>query len=126
MARGAGLRLGCALAALFGLVLWGRPVAAFEAFDGRFQAHGFGEIQTRTIAQDYAQDLNLVQWYNVLSVEIETDILPDGWGPFDLLSSYVRIEARYDCVYSHGCGTMPGVETFGNSANKVAIVQFPI
>src|SRR3989304_171375 len=91
----------------------------FEAFDGRIQAHGFGEIQTRTIAEGYSQDLDLVQWYNVLSVELEFDILPDGWGPFDLLSSYVRIEGRYDCVWTRGCGTMRSADSFGDRANKL-------
>ncbi len=99
--------------------LWSPSAGAFEAFDGRVQLHGFGEIQTRAIAQDYAQDLDLVQWYNVLSVELETDILPDGWGPFDLLSSYVRIEGRYDCVWTRGCGTMRSADSFGDRANKL-------
>ncbi|HZO09537.1 MAG TPA: hypothetical protein VFC77_09165, partial [Myxococcota bacterium] len=119
MARGAGLRLACALAALAGLAAWVRPASAFEAFDGRLQVHGFGEIQTRAIAEGYSEDLDLVQWYNVLSVEIETDILPDGWGPFDLLSSYVRLEGRYDCVWTRGCGTMRSADSFGNRANKL-------
>jgi hypothetical protein len=97
----------------------GAPVArAFELLDGRIQIHGFGEIQTRAIAQGYEEDLDLVQWYNVLSVEIESDILPDGWGPFDLLSSYVRIEGRYDCVWTRGCGTMRSADTYGNRAKK--------
>src|SRR5262245_56458742 len=120
----AGPRLARALAAVSGLgalalALWSPSAAAFEAFDGRVQLHGFGEIQTRAIAQGYKEDLDLVQWYNVLSVELETDILPDGWGPFDLLSSYVRIEGRYDCVWTRGCGTMRSADAFGDRANKL-------
>src|SRR5262245_57660877 len=122
----AGPRLARALAAVSGLgalalALWSSPAVAFEAFDGRVQLHGFGEIQTRAIAQGYEQDLDLVQWYNVLSVELETDILPDGWGPFDLLSSYLRVEGRYDCVWTRGCGTMRSADSFGNRANKLPL-----
>src|SRR5262249_20996289 len=114
MARGAWHRLGCALGAVAAVALWTRSAAAIEAFDGRLQIHGFGEIQTRAIAQGYREDLDLVQWYNVLSVEGEGDILPDGWGPFDLLSSYLRAEGRYDCVWTHACGIFPSVDTYGN------------
>ena len=28
---------------------------------------------------------------------------PDGWGPFDSISAFARIEVRYDCVWT-GCG----------------------
>src|SRR5262245_25874014 len=109
-----------ALVALAGAwALSAAPAQALEFFDGRVQIHGFGEIQTRAIAQRYAEDLDLVQWYNVLSVEIETDILPDGWGPFDLMSSYVRVEGRYDCVWTRGCGTMRSADSFGDRANKL-------
>src|SRR5262245_14317660 len=109
-----------ALVALAGAwALSAAPAQALEFFDGRVQIHGFGEIQTRAIAQRYAEDLDLVQWYNVLSVELETDILPDGWGPFDLMSSYVRVEGRYDCVWTRGCGTMRSADSFGDRANKL-------
>jgi hypothetical protein len=108
----------CALAA-FAAAAWVSDARAFEAFDGRIQAHGFGEIQTRAIAQGYSQDLDLVQWYNVLSTELEFDILPDGWGPFDLLQAYIRAEGRYDCVWTRGCGTMRSADTYGNRAKKL-------
>jgi hypothetical protein len=116
---GAARGIVCALAALAATLPWARDARAFEAFDGRIQAHGFGEIQTRTIAEGYSQDLDLVQWYNVLSVELEFDVLPDGWGPFDLLQAYVRIEGRYDCVWKRGCGTMRSADSYGDRANKL-------
>jgi hypothetical protein len=116
---GAAWRSACALGALAVLASWAPEARAIEAFDGRLQIHGFGEIQTRALAQGYEQDLDLAQWYNVLSVEIEADILPDGWGPFDLLSSYVRLEGRYDCVWTRGCGTMRSADAFGDRANKL-------
>jgi len=119
-------RAGAARKLRWGLTLAGglalaaaAPAGAFEAFDGRLQVHGFGEIQTRTIAEQYNRDFDLVQWYNVLATEIEVDILPDGWGPFDLVSSYVRIEARYDCIYTNNCGTLPSLETYGDDAKRV-------
>ena len=93
------------LAAVIGWVLLVSPVSALEAFDGRLQAHGFVEIQMRALSDRLADDLYLSQWYNVLNVEFEADIAPDGFGPFDLVSAFVRVEGRYDCVYSRGCGT---------------------
>ena len=53
--------------------------------------------------------------------ELEADILPDGWGPFDLLQAYVRVEARYDAIYSHGFGMFPSVSTFGNSSKRLPL-----
>src|SRR5262245_58234454 len=111
--------LAVAVVASASLAAWAPSAGAFEAFDGRVQLHGFGEIQTRAIAQGDKEDLDLVQWSKVPSVELETDILPDGWGPFDLFSSYVRIEGRYDCVWTRGCGTMRSADAFGDRANKL-------
>ncbi len=92
---------------------------ALEAFDGRIQVHGFGEMQLRALNEKFEQQLDLAQWYNILNVELEVDILPDGWGPMDLLSAYVRVEGRYDCVYKRGCGMLRSADSFGDRANAV-------
>ena len=47
---------------------------AFEAFDGRLQAHGFYEMQLRAINADYSEDWNVTQWYNVFNLELELDL----------------------------------------------------
>jgi hypothetical protein len=104
----------CALALCAGLATKVPDAGAIEAFDGRLQAHGFGEVQVRTISKGFSEEYNLVQWYNVLNVEFEADIAPDGWGPFDLLQAYVRVEARYECIYTSSCSPV-----FGNRANRV-------
>ena len=80
---------------------------AFEAFDGRFQAHGYFESQLRFISGDFNEQVDMSQWYQVLNVELELDIAPDGFGPFDLMQAYVRAEVRFDCIYVDGCGTWP-------------------
>jgi hypothetical protein len=93
-----------------------------EAFDGRIQAHGFVETQIRGLSEGYGLDdeeLDLAQWYNILNIELEFDILPDGWGPIDLMSAYVRVEGRYDCIYTHGCGMFPSVNTYGNDVDRL-------
>ncbi|MGH0036670.1 MAG: DUF1302 family protein [Myxococcota bacterium] len=97
----------------------GAPAEAFEAFDGRFQAHGFFESQMRVMSADYAEDWDMAQWYQVFNLEVELDILPDGIGPIDMLSGYVRAEVRYDCVYSRGCGMFRGVNAYGDRSKSL-------
>jgi hypothetical protein len=103
-----------------GLLLPGRGTA-FEFFDGRLQIHGFYEAQVRAIARDFeaSDDWDLTQWYNVLNIEIEGEIAPDGWGPFDLISAFSRIEARYDCVWTRGCGMFSSADTYGDRARRL-------
>jgi len=94
---------------------------AVEAFDGRLQLHGFYENQTRVIARNFsgADDWDLSQWYQVLNLEMEFDIAPDGWGPFDIMSAYARLEFRYDCVWDRACHVFPSVNTFGDRARHL-------
>ncbi len=92
---------------------------AVEAFDGRLQLHGFGEVQVRTLSNNFQEDLDLAQWYNVLNLEFEADVAPDGWGPTDLIEAFVRVEARYDCVWTRGCGMLQSENAYGDRAQKV-------
>ena len=89
---------------------------AFDFQDGRLQIHGFFEEQIRALSEDFSgiDDTNLAQWYNVLSIETEYDFAPDGFGPFDILSGFARVEVRYDCVWTRGCGMFPSVDGFGD------------
>ncbi|MGI9591711.1 MAG: DUF1302 family protein, partial [Myxococcota bacterium] len=120
----AGVRAGlwaCALALLLLVTSDPRPAHAVEAFDGRIQLHGFYEMQVRALNRDFAEELDLAQWYHVINLELEFDILPDGWGPFDLLQAYVRAEGRYDCIYTGGCKIFPSVNTFGNHSQDLPL-----
>lgn len=110
-----------ALVALLALTLGAPSALAVEAFDGKLQAHGFVEMQVRGLNRDFAEELDLSQWYNVINVEIEADFAPDGWGPFDLLQGYMRIEGRYDCVYSEGCGALPNARVYGNESEDLPL-----
>ncbi len=113
-------RSAASIAAVLGVgLLLSSSAAALEAFDGRLQAHGFAEMQIRALDEKFEQQLDLAQWYNVLNVELEFDILPDGWGPIDLLSAYVRVEGRYDCVYKRGCGMFSSADAYGDRAHRV-------
>jgi len=91
---------------------------AFEYFDGRLQVHGFFEQQTRALSNNFSasDDLDLAALQHVLNIETEYDFAPDGWGPFDVLSGFLRIEARYDCVWTRACGIFPSADAFGNRA----------
>ena len=94
-------------------------VQAFEAIDGRFEAHGYFEMQLRTISRNYSGQWDLTQWYNVFNLELELDLVQDTHGILDLLEAYVRIEARYDCVYTRGCGMLSGADVYGNDARNL-------
>ena len=96
-----------------------RPGLAFEAIDGRFEAHGYFEMQVRTISQNYTDQWDLTQWYNVFDLELEIDLVQDTHGPLDLMSAFIRIEARFDCVYSRGCGMIRSADLYGNRARNM-------
>jgi hypothetical protein len=89
---------------------------AIEAWDGRLELHGYYENQTRVIARNFDgnDDWDLTQWYQILNLELELELAPDGWGPFDLVSAYARMEARYDCVWSRACHVFPSANTYGD------------
>jgi hypothetical protein len=89
--------------------------------DGRVQIHGYLETQVRVVASNYSPNdgYDLTQWYNIVNLESEWDIAPDGFGPFDLVSSFVRVEARYDCVWTGGCGMLRLEPTYGDDAKRL-------
>jgi hypothetical protein len=98
-----------------------RGAAAIELFEGRVEIHGFTETQVRAISRGYQLDeeLDLSQWYWIGNLELELDIAPEGFGPFDLVSGYIRAEARYDCVWSGACGLFNSVDTYGDRAERL-------
>ena len=96
-----------------------RPGSAFEFLDGKIQVHGYGEVQLRAISDGYqANNFYLSQWANVLNIETELDLFPDGIGPFSSVSGYVRLEARYDCIWTRVCGLFPSYRYFGDRATR--------
>ena len=118
-ARRSGRALGLAALALLGTLVLSPPATAFEAFDGRFAAHGFFESQFRAISRDYSEDWDATQWYMVFNVELELDLVQDRIGPIDLLSAYVRAEVRYDCIYSRGCGMFRSMNAYGDRSKSL-------
>jgi len=95
------------------------PASAFDFFDGRIEVHGYVEEQIRSIAADFdANDgWDLSQFYSVVGVETDLNIAPDGFGPFDLVSAFVRLEARFDCIW-YQCGGIQGINAWGDDAGK--------
>ena len=85
---------------------------AFEALDGRIQAHGFFESQFRALNADFGEDWDVAQWYQVFNLELEFDILQDTIGPVDLVSGLskavesklgergLEVEAR-ESIFAH-------------------------
>ena len=112
--------MGLGLAAFFAQAT---PATAFEFFDGRLQIHGFAETQVRVLARNMkaSDNFDLAQWYNVVSLELEYTAIDSGWGPFDLLSFYSRVEARYDCIWTRACGMFPSANAWGNRAASIPL-----
>ncbi len=119
MAGGLTRRAVACLLAAGGMLVLADAARAVEAFEGRVQLHGFAEEQLRVLDGSFNEEADLAQWYNVLNLELETDIAPNGFGPIDLLQTYVRLEARYDCIYSSGCGMLKSVNTYGNDSKRL-------
>src|SRR4030095_1775595 len=102
---------------------WAGSARGFEFFDGRLQVHGSFEEEVRALARDMNghDNWDLAQWYHVLSLELEYSAVDSGWGPFDLLSFFGRVEARYDCVWTRACGMFPSVNAWGDRVEHVPL-----
>jgi hypothetical protein len=85
---------------------------------GRFDIGGYAEVQVRGLSDGFdANNWYLSQWAWVLNLEPEWNIAPDGFGPFDQISAFARIEIRYDCIWS-GCGLSNSWRHFGDRATR--------
>ena len=88
-----------------------------ETEDGKVALHGSFDMQLRWLSDDFdANDWYMSQWANTLNLELELNLFPDGIGPFDVLSGFVRVEARYECVFT-GCGIGGTHRWFGDRAH---------
>jgi hypothetical protein len=112
------LALAAAVVVMAGL---GTRSEAIEFFEGNLEIHGAYETQIRTIARDFrtSDGFDLTQWYNILNIEAEADFAPDGFGPFDVFQGFMRVEVRYDCVWTRACGIFSSVDTFGDRARRL-------
>ena len=106
--------LGCALGAA-------SPAAAFEALDGRVQVHGYYEATIRSLVRDfdYSDGWDLAQWWNILSIEVEGNVAPNGFGPFDTINVFGRLEVRYDCVWTRACSLFDSANAYGPHVGKL-------
>ena len=97
------------------------PAAAAELFGIQVEIHGAYELQLRSIARDFnfSDNMDVTQFYHVLGLETEIDFAPDGLGPIDVLQGFLRLEVRYDCVWTRGCGIFSSMDAFGNRAKKL-------
>jgi hypothetical protein len=83
----------------------------------RVRVGGYVETQIRALSDGFRTHRSyLGQWAMILDLEPEIEIAPDGWGPFDNLSAFARIEARYECIWT-GCGSTTW-QHFGNRATR--------
>lgn len=93
---------------------------AAEFMDGRVELHGFAEVQLRALDEKFSEELDLAQWYNILNLELEVDLAPEGFGPFDLVTGYVRAEGRYDAIYSEGFAQLfPSLNAYGDHSRRL-------
>jgi hypothetical protein len=98
-----------------------RPALAIDFFDGRFEVNGYYELQLRGIGRDLgvSDEWDLTQFAHVLNIEAEASLVEWGWGPFDIVNAYTRVEVRYDCVWTQACGMFPSAHAFGNNPTKL-------
>ena len=75
------------------------PEAGFEILEARDLA-----LETVMLGLPTADGIDLTQWYNILNVEIEVDIAPDGFGPFDLVSAAESSDQAYSTRHSSSSG----------------------
>jgi hypothetical protein len=110
-----------ALALLFSCFVAGTAAAQPQLVSpdqGRWRIGGFVEAQLRTLSDGFdADDWYLSQWAWVLNLEPELEIAPNGWGPFDSISAFARIEVRYECAFT-GCGLSTSFKHFGDRARR--------
>jgi len=119
--------MGCGTRALALSVLTGLAVLpaasadAAEVFGVEVELHGAYELQLRGIARDFdfSDDWDVTQFYHVFNVEAEFDFAPDGVGPIEVLQGFLRVEVRYDCVWTRGCGLFSSMDAFGDRARKL-------
>jgi len=102
-----------------GIGLAPQAARAVELLDGRLNVSGFFEEQIRGISGNFEDELDLAQWYHILNLEIDAQILPDGAGPISSMSAFSRVEVRYDCVWTRACGISRSADAFGDRARKV-------
>ncbi len=108
-------KLAAAVAVLAPILLVG-PARSATFWGERIELHGFFESTVRTLSDDYQSHYwYLSQWSNVLNLEADLSLAPDGWGPFDLVEGFARVEVRYDCIWT-GCGVIDSYRHFGDRA----------
>ena len=102
------------------------PVLAIDVDlpgERRLQIHGFYEFRLRTWGEDLpANGMTLSQFRQVLNVETELDILPEGAGPFDFMMGYARLLTSYECIYRRGCGTFKNIDSYGGEHREASRV----
>jgi hypothetical protein len=121
MQRAVGARWTWSVLAWVGLLGAVSPAQAIEFWDERIQIHGFLETRMSFGYEDFnnKNEIDMYGWLQVLNVEAEAEIAPDGWGPFDMVAAFARVEVKYDCVWSHACGLLDSVDAFGNNPKNL-------
>jgi hypothetical protein len=113
----------CVFALAIGWSLAGAtaPARAIDLWDGRLELHGFYETRLSFGMEDFdpSKQVDMYGWLHVVNLEADVGIAPNGWGPFDLVSAFTRVEVKYDCVWSHACGIFESVDSFGNHPEKL-------
>jgi len=117
--RSCATSLAALLAGVAGVLGAAHGVRAVDLAQGRVRMHGFAETQLRALNSGFSEELDLAQWYNVLNLEFELDVLPEGIGPVDRMQAFVRVEGRYDAIYSRGFGVFGSVDTYGDFSDRL-------
>jgi hypothetical protein len=102
------------------LIVAGAPAArAIDFLEGDVQVHGYIEAQIRGIDRNFREQFDLTQWANTLRIDTDANLIKNPIGPLESLRAYMRIELRYDCVYTRACGLFPSANVYGNRSEKL-------
>ncbi|MGI9431417.1 MAG: DUF1302 family protein [Myxococcota bacterium] len=104
------------------LIVQSAAAVRLDLWEGAdIEVHGFYETQVRAIARDmdFSDGLDLTQWYHILNLEAEFEFAEDGIGPFDVLQGFMRVEVRYDCVWTRACSIFPSANAYGDRAQRL-------
>jgi len=99
-----------------------RTAAAFEwdlPGERKFSIHGFYESRLLFVGSELP--MNGATWSSlrqVLSTEVELQIFPDGFGPFDSMFMFTRFFVSYECIYTYACGTANSADSYGDDTRR--------
>ena len=98
---------------------WVEGVVAEEFLDGRLRVHGYAELEIRAFSDGFSETPYLSRWQHALGLEFEAEVVQRQWGWLDRLDASLRVEGRYDAIYSDAVDLFGGKRVYGNRSRQL-------